>query len=211
VISDVLDELGYSAREGDQIHVSTSWIVSSGTDGIPRMPGSVPPVPPSVRPAVERYLVQFAYLLNDLSEISDEELRVRAMTAVAKLVALCFKHARTSPDFMAILSRWMDVVREVVQAPNGLSALAQVLCYVLQVSVTAGQLLIEQGVEQGIKQSFQQGEAQDQSAGPGSHSQYPAKPSQTRDASIATGIPRARHLVVAITALEAETSAKPGV
>jgi predicted transposase/invertase (TIGR01784 family) len=152
----------------------------------PRLFGDVLAVPPSVRPAVERYLVQFAYLLNDLSEVSDDELRARAMTAVAKLVALCFKHARTSPDFMAILGRWMDVVREVVQAPNGLSALAQVLCYVLQVSeyvereelkallareigpeteeaiVTAGQLLIEQGVkqgiEQGVKQGFQQGE-----------------------------------------------------
>ena len=94
------------------------------------------------------------------------------MTAVAKLVALCFKHARTSPDFLAILERWIDVIREVVQAPNGLAALAQVLCYVLQVSehvernalkallarkigpeteeaiVTAGQLLIEQGRQQ---------------------------------------------------------------
>jgi predicted transposase/invertase (TIGR01784 family) len=100
----------------------------------PRLFGDVLAVPPSVRPAIERHLVQFAYLLNDLSEISDDELRARAMTAVAKLVALCFKHARTSPDFMAILGRWMDVVREVVRAPNGLSALAQVLCYVLQVS-----------------------------------------------------------------------------
>lgn len=139
----------------------------------PRLFGDVLAVPPSVRPAVEPYLVQFAYLLNDLSEISDDELRSRAMTAVAKLVALCFKHARTSPDFMLVLGRWMDVVREVVQAPNGLSALAQVLCYILQVSehvereelkallareigpeteeaiVTAGQLLIEQGFQQG--------------------------------------------------------------
>jgi hypothetical protein len=138
-----------------------------------RLFGDVLAVPPGVRPDVERYLVQFGYLLNDLSEISDDELRARAMTAVAKLVALCFKHARTNPDFMGLLGRWMDVVREVVQAPNGLTALAQVLCYVLQVSehverealkallareigpeteeaiVTAGQLLIEQGREQG--------------------------------------------------------------
>ncbi len=93
----------------------------------PRLFGDVLAVPPSVRPAAEPYLVQFAYLLNDLSEISDDELRARAMTAVAKLVTLCLKHARTSTDFMGILSRWIDVVREVVQAPNGLSALAQVL------------------------------------------------------------------------------------
>ena len=146
----------------------------------PRLFGDVLAVPPGVRPAVERYLVQFAYLLHDLSEISDDELRDRAMmTAVARLVALCFKHARTSPDFMTVFGRWMNVVREVVQAPNGLSALAQVLCYILQVSehverdelkallareigpeteeaiVTAGQLLIEQGRQQGRQEERQ--------------------------------------------------------
>jgi predicted transposase/invertase (TIGR01784 family) len=139
----------------------------------PRLFGDVLAVPPAVRPAVEPYLVQFMYLVNDLSEISDDELRARAMTAVAKLVSLCFKHARTSPNFLTILGRWMDVVREVAQAPNGLAALAQVLCYILQVSehveraelhallarelgpqaeeaiVTAGQLLIEEGRLQG--------------------------------------------------------------
>jgi hypothetical protein len=148
----------------------------------PRLFGDVLAVSPSVRPAVEPYLVQFAYLLNDLSEISDDELRARAMTAVAKLVTLCLKHARTSTGFMGILSRWMDVVREVVQAPNGLSALAQVLCYILRVSehvqreelrallaskigpeteeaiVTAGQLLIEQGFQEGERAGFQKGE-----------------------------------------------------
>jgi hypothetical protein len=146
----------------------------------PRLFGDVLAVPPAVRPAVEPYLVQFRYLLNDLSEVSDEELRDRAMSAVAKLVSLCFKHARTSPDFLSILSRWMDVVREVARAPNGLAALAQVLCYILQVSehvertelhallarelgphaeeaiVTAGQRLIEEGRQEGRLQGFKE-------------------------------------------------------
>jgi hypothetical protein len=141
--------------------------------------GDVLAVPAAVRSVVEPYLVQFAYLVDDLSEISDEELRARAMTAVAKLVAVCFKHARTNPDFLSLLSRWMDVVRDVVQAPSGLTALAQVLCYVLQVSehverealqallareigpeteeaiVTAGQLLIEEGRQQGREEGRQ--------------------------------------------------------
>jgi putative YhgA-like transposase len=160
-------------------HGQTAWTSA-------RWFGDVLAVPPEVRPVVARHLVQFEYLLNDLSEISDDELRARAMTAVAKLVTLCLKHARTSPDFMGILGRWIDVVREVVQAPNGLSALAQVLCYILRVSehvkrdelkallthqigpeteeaiVTAGQLLIDQGFQEGFQQGeragFQQGE-----------------------------------------------------
>ncbi len=146
----------------------------------PRLFDALLDVPAAVRPAVAPYLIQFAYLLNDLSEISDDELRDGAMTALAKLVAMCFKHARTREDFIKILIRWMDVVREVARAPNGLKSLAQVLCYILQVNdhvkedeltkllereigpeakeaiVTAGQQLIEQGRQQGIEQGRQQ-------------------------------------------------------
>jgi predicted transposase/invertase (TIGR01784 family) len=147
----------------------------------PRSFDALVDVPDSVRPAVAPYLIHFTYLHDDLSEISDDELRDGAMTALAKLVVVCFKHARTREDFIKILTRWMDVVREVVRAPNGLKALAQVLCYILQVNdrvgaeelkellereigpeakeaiVTAGQQLIEQGRQQGIEQGRQQG------------------------------------------------------
>jgi hypothetical protein len=136
-------------------------------------------VPPSLRPAVEPYLVRFTYVLHDLSEISDDELREGAMrTALAKLVAMCFKHARTAPDFVQILGRWVNVVREVASAPNGLEARGQVMRYILEVNehvrpealqallereigpqakdtiVTAGQQLIEQGRKQGIEQGI---------------------------------------------------------
>jgi predicted transposase/invertase (TIGR01784 family) len=139
-------------------------------------------VPPGMQPALDPYLVRFGYLLIDLSEISDDELRSRAMmTALGKLVAMCFKHARTRADFVELLGRWIDVVREVVGAPNGLQALEWVLRYILQVSeniqrealqallerelgpeakdtiVTVGQQLIEQGRQQGIEQGRQQG------------------------------------------------------
>lgn len=67
-------------------------------------------VPAPLRPTVEPYLVRFTYLLHDLSEISDDKLRDGAMrTALAKLVVMCFKYARTRADFLEILGRWMDV------------------------------------------------------------------------------------------------------
>jgi hypothetical protein len=144
----------------------------------PRLFDALLDVPASVRPAVAPYLVQFAYLLDDLSEMSDDELRDGAMlTALAKLATVCLKHARTSRDFLKILVRWMDIAREVATAPNGLSALAQVLCYILEVNdhverearqallerelgpeakeaiVTAGQQLIEQGRREGRRES----------------------------------------------------------
>jgi hypothetical protein len=139
-------------------------------------------VPADLRPAVEPYLVRFTYLLHDLSKLSDDELRDGAMrTALAKLVAMCFKYARTRTDFVQILARWMDIARQVAQAPHGLEALAQVMRYILEVNehvepeelqrllerdlgpeakdaiMTAGQRLIEQGRQQGIEQGRQQG------------------------------------------------------
>jgi hypothetical protein len=137
-------------------------------------------VPAGLRPAVEPYLVRFEYVLHDLSEISDDELRGGAMrTALAKLVTMCFKHARTRADFVQILGRWMDVAREVARASHGLEALAQVMRYILEVNehvepeelqrllerdlgpeakdaiMTAGQRLIEQGRQEGIEQGRQ--------------------------------------------------------
>jgi hypothetical protein len=88
-----------------------------------------------VRPAVAPYLVQFAYVLHDLSEISDDELHVGArLTALAKLVTMLFKHARTRKDLIQILGRWVDVMREVARAANGLEALARVVRYILEVN-----------------------------------------------------------------------------
>jgi predicted transposase YdaD len=138
-------------------------------------------VPDGIRPAVEPYLVRFAYLLHDLSRISDDELREGAWrTALGKLVSMCFKYARTSADFVEILSRWMDVAREVARAPNGLTALAQVVRYILEVNehvepealqallereigpeaketiVTAAQRFIEQGRQKGRQEGLQE-------------------------------------------------------
>ena len=150
-------------------HGATPW-------SEPRSFDALLDVPARLRPMVEPYLVRFTYLLHDLSEIPDDELRSSATTtALAKLVAICFKHARSGASFLPILDRWMDIAREVGGAPNGLEALAQVMRYILEVNqhvgaealqallereigpeakdtiVTTGQQLIEQGIQQGIQ------------------------------------------------------------
>ncbi|HEX3474092.1 MAG TPA: Rpn family recombination-promoting nuclease/putative transposase [Kofleriaceae bacterium] len=155
-------------------HGASSW-------SEPRSFDALLDVPAGLRPTVEPYLVRFTYLLHDLSKISDDELRDGAMrTALAKLVAMCFKHARTRADFLQILGRWIDVVREVVRAPHGLEALAQVMRYILEVNehvgpealqallerdlgpeakdaiMTAGQQIFEQGREKGRQQGIQE-------------------------------------------------------
>ncbi|HEY0477977.1 MAG TPA: Rpn family recombination-promoting nuclease/putative transposase [Kofleriaceae bacterium] len=136
-------------------------------------------VPDSVRPAVESHLVRFAYRIDDLSQIPDDQLRARAMTALAKLVVVSFKYARTRTDLLDILSEWADVMRQVARAPDGLEALALVMRYILMVNdhvepealqallerevgpeakdtiMTAGERLVEQGIQQGIQQRIQ--------------------------------------------------------
>ncbi|HSS00785.1 MAG TPA: Rpn family recombination-promoting nuclease/putative transposase [Kofleriaceae bacterium] len=135
-------------------------------------------IPEAVRPAITPHVLRFAYLVDDLSEVPDEQLRSRAKTALGRLVEACFKHARTRADLLDVLSGWADVVREVVRAPRGLQALALVIRYILLVNdhvepetlqaflervagpeardavMTAGEKLIQQGEERG----FQQGE-----------------------------------------------------
>jgi predicted transposase/invertase (TIGR01784 family) len=138
-------------------------------------------IPNAVRPALAPHLVRFTYLVDDLSEIPDDQLRARAMTALGRLVVACFKHARTRADLLEVLSGWADVVREVVRAPDGLEALALVMRYILLVNdhvepealqaflervvgpdakdtiMTAGERLIQQGEERGIQKGVQQG------------------------------------------------------
>jgi hypothetical protein len=91
-------------------------------------------VPEAVRQALAPHLVQFTYLLDNLSELPDDELRARAMTALGRLVEVCFKHARNRPDLLERLSGWADVLFEVINAPNGLEALELIMRYILRVN-----------------------------------------------------------------------------
>jgi hypothetical protein len=91
-------------------------------------------VPEAVRSALAPHLVQFTYLLDNLSDIPDEQLRARAMTALGRLAEVCFKHAQNRPDLLERLSRWADVLFEVINAPNGLEALELIMRYILRVN-----------------------------------------------------------------------------
>jgi predicted transposase/invertase (TIGR01784 family) len=139
-------------------------------------------IPDEARAALAPHLVRFSYVLDDLSEIPDEVLRDRAMTALGRLVTVCFKHARTRADLLEILSRCADILRDVAGAANGIEALALVMRYILLVNdhvepealqallervagpdakdiiMTAGERLIQHGEERGIQKGVQQGE-----------------------------------------------------
>ncbi len=115
-------------------------------------------VPHELRSVLEPYLVRCAYLLHDLSHASEDELREKVWTAVAKLTAVLFQKARSDSDMIALLGRWMNVLREVAAAPNGLDALAQLLRYILEVNERTTpdelQTLLERELGPGTKETI---------------------------------------------------------
>jgi predicted transposase/invertase (TIGR01784 family) len=139
-------------------------------------------IPDAARTALAPHLVQFTYLLDDLSVIPDAELRERSMTALGRLVEICLKHARTRADLLDILFSWADIVREVIAAPNGLEAMSLVLRYIALVNdhvdpqklqafldrvappdakdalMTYGERLIQEGFQRGEQEGVQRGE-----------------------------------------------------
>jgi predicted transposase/invertase (TIGR01784 family) len=155
----------------------------------PRWFSALIDLPEDVRPALASHLVEFAYLVDDLSEIPDARLRARAGTALLKLAALSLKHARTRADFLELMAGWGDVMRAVVAAPHGLEALAFVMRYILLTNdhvdreslqalverevgseakdaiVTVGERLIEQGRQEGVQQGRQEGVQQGRQEG----------------------------------------------
>jgi len=154
----------------------------AATWSVPRSFGDLLSMRASVRPTIDPYLVGFTYLLDNLAELSDDHLRRRPMTALCRLVTVCFKYGR-QPAFIQRLGRhWADVLREAARAPHGLEALEQVLRYILEANdehldpeelkallervigpeakdtiVTAAQQYIEQGRREGRQEGHQEG------------------------------------------------------
>jgi predicted transposase YdaD len=83
---------------------------------------------------IAEHVPRFRFVLDDISAEPDEAIRTRAMTALGRLVLWCFRHARQPRELVGRLSGWLDVVREVRQAPSGRAALGLVWRYILMVS-----------------------------------------------------------------------------
>jgi predicted transposase/invertase (TIGR01784 family) len=91
-------------------------------------------IPDAARAALAPYLVRLTYLLDDVSEIPDDQLRARAVTALSRLLIVCFRDARDETAILDAVLRWADAVREVLAAPDGFEALEQVMRYIVMVN-----------------------------------------------------------------------------
>jgi Putative transposase, YhgA-like/Domain of unknown function (DUF4351) len=86
---------------------------------------------------VKRFVPDFAFLLDDVSKLRDEELRGRAkLTALARFALMCLARTRPKRSFIGELRRWKDMAEEVLSAPTGLAATEAVFRYILETSET---------------------------------------------------------------------------
>lgn len=83
---------------------------------------------------VAPYVPRFQFLLDDVSAVSDEELRGRAMSALGRLALWCLRNGRTPEELVRGLGAWVDLVREVRRAPNGVAALKTIFRYIFGVN-----------------------------------------------------------------------------
>ena len=91
-------------------------------------------LPEEVLAAVAPHVPQFRFVLDDLAERSDAELRARALQALGILALLLMRHAREKQDLLHYVREWADLFRQVWQAPNGREALGMLVRYVVLVS-----------------------------------------------------------------------------
>ncbi len=86
---------------------------------------------------VAEHVPRFRFALEDISGVSDEELMRSSMTSLVRIGLWCLKNSR-SVDLVVQIRRWISVLREVVNAPHGLAALAAILHYMSETNERVG-------------------------------------------------------------------------
>jgi predicted transposase/invertase (TIGR01784 family) len=140
--------------------------------------------------ALGEHAVRFRFGLDDISFEDDDALKARAMSAFARLVLFCLKHAREPDVLLDRLGRWVDLIREARRAPNGPAALVALFRYILLTNrenkpeamivqqlleavgeegkeeiLSAGERLIERGRQEGLLKGRQEGQQEGRQEG----------------------------------------------
>lgn len=91
--------------------------------------------------AVQDCLPRFRFLLDDLARVDERALRVRPLTASARITLLLLKIAAGNSRLVADLRPWSDDRRAIVGRPGGVEEFAALLRYIEVVGeAPAGQL-----------------------------------------------------------------------
>ena len=106
-------------------------------------------LPPELVEPLRAFVPHFRCVLDDLSGVTDDDLRGRSAAALVGLVLFVLRDARTVPDFLDRFGRWQDALRRVAESPHGIGAVEALIRYILQVVAPSG------GPEK-LKQIFEQ-------------------------------------------------------
>jgi len=125
----------------------------------------------------------FRCFIDDLSELSDEDLRARALAPFPTLVLWALRDARTPGQILRHLDQWADALTDVGNAADGGDALRQLFMYISTVAenlefatfkarvaqlspaaeeaiMTIAEQLQARGLERGLQQGLEQGREQ---------------------------------------------------
>jgi predicted transposase YdaD len=89
---------------------------------------------PAAKQAMQPYLPQFEFLLDDLAGIDGAQLRDRELTPSALITLLLLKAAAGNPQVTADLRPWAGQLRAVLDQPGGGEAFIALLTYIELVS-----------------------------------------------------------------------------
>lgn len=152
-------------------HGPTSWSAPTALAGM---------FSEEVRVRFDGLLPTARFVLEDLSTVSDQALRARAMTGLATITLGALKHVHDGVSLLELLASSGEALHEIWHAPNGMRAIQALTRYILsnnevsdvamgetlgallgdvaqEVAVTTAQRLYKEGREEGREEERAQG------------------------------------------------------
>lgn len=137
------------------------------------------PAPSSV-PGLEPFVPHFTLFIDDLSHLSNRDIRNRALADFPTVVIWALRDSRNLEELIRNFAHWAGTLRQALRAPNGVEAVGQLLRYfyavvpqsqrerfcaimlehipeVDEVELTIGEALVQEGVSRGIAQGIERG------------------------------------------------------
>lgn len=110
---------------------------------VPRRMLKLYDLPADMLDKVQPFVPDFSFILDDLATQSDQEVRLRAVSALSKLVLWSLKNAHLEAGLVDLLPGVNDLMVQVLELPNGVTALAIVWRYILEITETSPERLQE--------------------------------------------------------------------
>ncbi len=85
---------------------------------------------PTTTPGLAALVPRFSMLVEDLRDLSNEDIKSRALAAFPKLVLWALRDARSGPELLRNFAQWASAMQEAWRAPYGVEALGQLLRYI---------------------------------------------------------------------------------